>query len=205
MQDEIIDVVSREEDDTTTERLLQRYAVAVLDFAFHQSSSGDEDNSGVAAAVDPVFADPATDVCQWQGISCSTDSNVVVELKWPGQDLTGSIPADIGLLKSLTTLDLGENALTGSIPEQLYDLTEMQYLYLHQNQLTGAISPKIGNMQSLLRLYLGDNELTGSFPRELGSPGSGAASIRPLGTFWYASKRTKSLSHFSGASYRNRF
>lgn len=40
-----------------------------------------------------------------------------------GNRLIGIIPKELGLLKSLTVLDLGKNELTGPIPSEIGNLT----------------------------------------------------------------------------------
>ena len=54
---------------------------------------------------------------------------------WNNQ-LTGSIPSEIGNLTNLTGLDLGGNELTGSIPPELGNLTNLTWLDLSNNRLT---------------------------------------------------------------------
>jgi len=82
--------------------------------------------------------------------------------------LTGSIPPELGNLTNLFGLYLGFNQLTGSIPRELGDLTNLRTLYLSSNQLSGSIPPEIGDLTNLEYLYLNDNQLTGSILPELG-------------------------------------
>jgi Leucine-rich repeat (LRR) protein len=44
--------------------------------------------------------------------------------------LTGPIPAELGQLKKLVSLDLYDNDFTGSIPESLGSLTSLTFLYV---------------------------------------------------------------------------
>jgi Leucine-rich repeat (LRR) protein len=83
--------------------------------------------------------------------------------------LTGSIPPEIGNLTNLTYLSLGFNQLTGEIPPEIGNLTNLTNLVLWGNQLTGSIPPEIGNLTNLTELYLFNNELTGSIPPEIGN------------------------------------
>jgi len=83
--------------------------------------------------------------------------------------LTGSIPPEIGNLTNLTFLDLGNNQLTGEIPSEMGNLTNLTFLDLGNNQLTGEIPSEIGNLTSLIQLDLHQNELTGSIPPEIGN------------------------------------
>ena len=54
----------------------------------------------------------------------------------------------------VTTLALDRNNLTGSIPTQLGDLSSLEILRLYQNRLTGSIPPELGNLSNLRHLFL---------------------------------------------------
>ena len=84
-------------------------------------------------------------------------------------DLSGNIPPQLGNLTSLENLSLGANQLTGSIPTDLGKLTNLEFLDLSFNNLTGSIPSQLGNMKSLVELWLGFNQLTGNIPTEFGS------------------------------------
>jgi hypothetical protein len=71
--------------------------------------------------------------------------------------LTGSIPPEIGSLTKLNTLILDHNQLTGSIPAEIGNLTNLSNLYLCSNQLTGAIPGEINNLSKLACLDLNNN------------------------------------------------
>ena len=83
--------------------------------------------------------------------------------------LTGTIPAELGSLTNLERLYLSYNQLTGTIPPELGSLTNLERLYLSYNQLTGTIPPALGSLTNLERLYLSYNQLTGTIPPALGS------------------------------------
>ena len=107
---------------------------------------------------------PHTD---WYGVADS--SGQVTGLDLSLNQLTGSIPAELGNLTQLVELLLWNNELTGSIPSELGNLTNLRFLYLYQNQLTGSIPSELGNLTNLQHLYLSLNQLTGSIPSELGN------------------------------------
>ncbi|SVD71095.1 uncharacterized protein METZ01_LOCUS423949, partial [marine metagenome] len=66
-----------------------------------------------------------------------------------------------------TRLYLSDNQLTGSIPPEIGSLTNLTRLYLFNNQLTGEIPFEIGDLTNLERLKLHTNQLTGSIPETL--------------------------------------
>jgi hypothetical protein len=118
--------------------------------------------------------------CVWDGVECD-DNHVVRAIRWNNRTLPGRLPDS--MLPSLTTIDLGENALRGGIPPSWYrNASALEFLYLHNNALTGQISSHIAQWTSLRRLYLGGNQLTGSLPKELGSASSDSSNVRSLGT-----------------------
>jgi hypothetical protein len=94
-------------------------------------------------------------------------------------NLTGSIPSEIGNLINLTYLSFSQNNLIGSIPSEIGNLTDLEYLFLWSNQLAGNIPPEIGNLINLKSLGLDENSLTGSIPSEL-------SNLTMMRNFWVA-------------------
>ncbi|VXD15923.1 T9SS type A sorting domain-containing protein [Marinoscillum sp. 108] len=115
----------------------------------------------------------AGSVDTWHGVTVSGGRVVSLDLSddgtlsYNGNNLTGTIPEDVGNLSELTFLSMAGNALTGTLPTTLGNLTSVQYMYLSTNSLSGSIPPELGNMTSLTALTLFDNQLTGSVPAEL--------------------------------------
>ncbi len=81
--------------------------------------------------------------------------------------LTGRIPPEVGQLKKLTFLDLAGNQLSGPIPLELTTLDQLGVLFLGRNELSGPIPPEMADLQQLRTLALDDNQLIGTFPVEL--------------------------------------
>jgi Leucine-rich repeat (LRR) protein len=81
--------------------------------------------------------------------------------------LDGPIPGELGNLDTLVTLDLDDNQITGTIPISLSLMDTLENLRLNTNQLEGTIPPELGNMASLQRLLLNNNQLTGTIPVSL--------------------------------------
>jgi hypothetical protein len=87
-------------------------------------------------------------------------------------ELTGPIPAELGRLPALETLDLGGNKLSGTIPAALGQLGALTVLYLDKNELSGVIPAELGQLGALNDLSLSHNELSGAIPAELGQLGA---------------------------------
>ncbi|GMP41848.1 hypothetical protein CsSME_00011800 [Camellia sinensis var. sinensis] len=77
-------------------------------------------------------------------------------------NISGSIPSNIGDYQRLLQLDLSFNKLTGQIPDSLFNLSSLSYLFLGNNKLTGTLPAQ--KSTSLLNIDLSYNELSGSFP-----------------------------------------
>ena len=100
-----------------------------------------------------------------------------IELDLSYNELTGSIPLEIGNLANLERLYLNNNQLSGEIPPEIGDLTNLERLYLNYNQLIGSIPPEIGNLTNLTSLYLHSNQLTGIIPDEICNQGDSSPSL----------------------------
>ena len=102
----------------------------------------------------------------WKGVYVSDGR--VTRLFLRDNELTGTIPPELGQLSSLDVLDLSTNELTGTIPPELGQLSSLRLLWLHNNALMGPTPPELGQLSNLTQLWLFDNALTGLIPPELG-------------------------------------
>ena len=107
-------------------------------------------------------------VSSWYGVTISTDSCNVTRLDLDDNNLTGSIPSEIGNLYNLTYLSFHTNQLSGNIPSEIGNLYNLRYLYLWYNQLIGNIPSEIGYLNNLIDLRIQNNQLSGELPTEIG-------------------------------------
>uniref|UniRef100_A0A7N2M7E2 Leucine-rich repeat-containing N-terminal plant-type domain-containing protein n=1 Tax=Quercus lobata TaxID=97700 RepID=A0A7N2M7E2_QUELO len=81
-------------------------------------------------------------------------------------NLNGTIPEEIGELKSLRLLNFSHNALTGYIPPSLGNLTQLESLDLSSNNLRGEIPVQLADSLTFLSfLNLSFNQLVGPIPQ----------------------------------------
>jgi hypothetical protein len=103
--------------------------------------------------------------CTWHGVVC--EDGYVIGLRLNSNQLSGSIPPELGTLGSLKHLILNANQLSGPIPAELGNLSNLYRLYLYNNQLSGPIPAELGNLRNLEVLSLWSNGLSGPIPAEL--------------------------------------
>jgi Leucine-rich repeat (LRR) protein len=101
----------------------------------------------------------------WSGITVTNGR--VARIYMQGNNLVGSLPASLEKLDALLRLSLTFNQLSGSIPPEMGNMTSLQYLFLGDNNLTGSIPASLGNLTALTDLGLQANQLSGTIPKEL--------------------------------------
>ena len=155
--------------DSDAERLIQRYALAVLWF-----TNGPWTDTLTIQGMEVVDGDPlrnwfvGRNECLWTGVACV--DGAVQEISLPAKGMVGTLPADLALLTGLKALKLDENELTGTIPSFLTKFTALERLELHENNLTGPGIPTFASQLTSLKEYIvAGNELTGEFPDSLAS------------------------------------
>ncbi|KAJ3250107.1 hypothetical protein HDU77_007087 [Chytriomyces hyalinus] len=98
-------------------------------------------------------------------LQCDADGNVVsITVR---TSLMGELPASLGDLTHLTSLDLSRNHFSGSIPASYGNLKALKKLDLSNNRLTNTLPRELENLRNLTTLFLQSNRLTGSVPDAL--------------------------------------
>jgi Leucine-rich repeat (LRR) protein len=106
-------------------------------------------------------------VSTWYGIIIAGDR--VTQINLGNNNLTGTLPAEIGNLTQLLLLRVGNNALSGPIPAQIGNCTNLILLQIYNNQLSGSIPAEIGNLINVNTMQLSNNQLSGAIPAEIGN------------------------------------
>ena len=124
--------------------------------SLHDSLAGDNwDDSTNWKSIQPL--------ADWYGVE-TNEAGRVTGLSLPGNGLAGEIPAGLGDLTWLETLDLSGNNLTGVIPDALEALIRLRRVDLSGNTLTGGAPSWLGDLDRLEHLDLSDTQLSGSIP-----------------------------------------
>lgn len=82
-------------------------------------------------------------------------NNRVSKVELQSNNLTGTLPTEIGDLTTLTVLNLNFNNITGSIPSQVGNLTNLTELRFFRNDLSGVVPNEVFNLTNLTHLMLG--------------------------------------------------
>ncbi len=126
--------------------------------SFYNSTNGDSWYVSDNWLIGPVH--------EWYGIK--VNNGRVRSLNMDGNNITGSLPADIGNLSALDTVSLYDNQIGGSIPSEIGNWTELSYLDLDINNFTGVIPDMFGQLTKLKTLFIGGNpNITGTIPPSL--------------------------------------
>ena len=89
-------------------------------------------------------------VSTWYGVNLTADGCNVYRLWLSDNNLTGTIPSELGNLTSLNHFDFSNNSLSGSLPSELGNLTNLESFNLSYNDLSGCYSQSHCNLLSNL-------------------------------------------------------
>ena len=137
-------------------RVIQRFVLTVLYLSMKGSESFGEN-----------FAVAGENECTWRGVGC--DNNFIIkQLGLGNENLTGTLPTEIGYLTKLVRLSIHSNSLTGQLPASLWLLDSLLFLDMAKNRFTGTLPPNISSLSRLRSLLLDDNLFHGSLPEDIG-------------------------------------
>jgi Leucine-rich repeat (LRR) protein len=176
----------RDEGNDTSKRLsrmLQRFVLATLYFSTDGETSWLERQN---------WLNRTGSECDWRGCCCGprckqfefdaspddyfgneSDSTSLTGLFLSDNNLLGTLPREMWLLRNLQRLDLNRNNLQASIPSQVADLRGLVTLRLADAVITSGIPTQLGLMTNLVDLTIGspdpESAMPGTIPTELAS------------------------------------
>ncbi|KAH9668497.1 putative LRR receptor-like serine/threonine-protein kinase [Citrus sinensis] len=114
--------------------------------------------------------DPCTS--NWTGVLCfntTMDDGYLHlrELLLNGNELTGSLPEELGYLPKLDRIQIDQNYISGSLPKSFANLNKTRHFHMNNNSISGQIPPELSRLPSLVHMLLDNNNLTGYLPPEL--------------------------------------
>jgi hypothetical protein len=83
--------------------------------------------------------------CSWYGITCD-EAGHTIAIDLAQNNLEGTIPADLGLIRTLQSVNLADNPLAGSLPSSLRLITGLELFNVTNTELVGAL-PEIHTSQ----------------------------------------------------------
>ena len=133
--------------DVTADMTAQDYEATLIQtpqrkslIALYNSTNGDGWTNKLGWKASPLYPDgfalPGTE-SRLARPDRRSGTQTVTAIDFTSNNLTGTLPAALGNLTSLTGLTLSGNLLTGSIPAGIGNLTGLTSLSLAGNQLTG--------------------------------------------------------------------
>eukprot|EP00029_Vermamoeba_vermiformis_P011450 TRINITY_DN6299_c0_g1_i1.p1 TRINITY_DN6299_c0_g1~~TRINITY_DN6299_c0_g1_i1.p1 ORF type:complete len:711 (-),score=58.51 TRINITY_DN6299_c0_g1_i1:45-1979(-) len=100
--------------------------------------------------------------CSWYGLFCNEGRNVN-SLRLHGNNLVGTIPESIAVLKDLVFFEIRNNSgLTGTLPARISDWRRLKEFDVSYNQLTGQL-PKMNSLE-LDTFIASNNRFEGTVP-----------------------------------------
>lgn len=84
-----------------------------------------------------------------------------------GNDITHTIPTEVGQLSDLESFSIANAKLAGTIPSEFGLLTNLKRLWLFNNTLTGHIPSQLDQLVQLEVLKVEDNSVKGYIPTGL--------------------------------------
>ncbi|KAB2608146.1 Polygalacturonase-inhibiting protein [Pyrus ussuriensis x Pyrus communis] len=134
------------------------------------------DDKKVLLQIKKAFGDPYvlaswksdTDCCDWYCVTCDSTTNRINSLTIFAGQVSGQIPALVGDLPYLETLEFHKQPnLTGPIQPAIAKLKGLKSLRLSWTNLSGSVPDFLSQLKNLTFLDLSFNNLTGAIPSSL--------------------------------------
>lgn len=103
--------------------------------------------------------------CKWYGVKCADGHVTSITLNV--NDMSGTLPPELGDLEKLEVLVAYFNYMVGPLPPELSN-TSLRVLILHNNKFSGPIPASFGQLVNATKIDLENNDLEGPIPPELG-------------------------------------
>eukprot|EP00591_Stephanopyxis_turris_P008239 CAMPEP_0195508110 /NCGR_PEP_ID=MMETSP0794_2-20130614/1407_1 /TAXON_ID=515487 /ORGANISM="Stephanopyxis turris, Strain CCMP 815" /LENGTH=849 /DNA_ID=CAMNT_0040634985 /DNA_START=22 /DNA_END=2571 /DNA_ORIENTATION=+ len=114
-----------------------------------------------------LFVDDSSDAFYQAGIFCNEDLLVGVLHLPNSNNLVGTLPKEMSLLRNMVEFNINHNSISGPIPSSVTGLVKLRKLSLMYNDLTGSIPDSIGSLGNLEIFELSNNFITGTFPESM--------------------------------------
>jgi Leucine-rich repeat (LRR) protein len=102
------------------------------------------------------------EVRTWYGVTLLDDGHVA-SVQLPNNNLNGTIPASIGNLTQVFSINLSSNHLTGQLPSS-GNFAQLAEIDVSNNTLSGSIPAVFGQLTDLETLDMSHNSFSGSIP-----------------------------------------
>jgi hypothetical protein len=171
---------------------------SVVGAAKPKPTCGHKDNAGDCLALNDLFASAGgakwtknkgwgkieskgeyTSVCDWHGVTCA--SGRVSALALGKNNLAGSLPASLGSLTELQSLDMAGTRPPGygphscvatgatnfnntAMPDSFWTLKKLQVWSMEYACIGGHLADSIGDMSSLAHILIHGNFISGTLP-----------------------------------------
>ena len=111
----------------------------------------------------------STDVCTWYGVICDVPQTTVENLIFITNNLTGTLPPEIGDFPNLTLLMVDDNPITGSIPSEVSNLSSLIALWIGDTNISGGLPSSLGTLSNLEAMWILNNQIDGNIPVSYGN------------------------------------